>query len=461
MKAPQAASPAPPFAETVLRALLSGLQEDYAASRPRSRELYQRAVSTLPGGNSRYQLYFAPFPFYAAHASGPRIWDVDGHEYIDLVNNYTSLVHGHLPGDLAGVLQERAAAGTAFGAPTSLEVELAEELCRRIASVERVRFANSGTEACSYAIRAARAFTGRDRIIKIEGGYHGGVDPVQVSVKRLGPEVGVPVAEAGVPQVVARETYVIPFNDTARATELVHQVGHECAGLIVEPLQGSAGMLPAKREFLHGLREVTEATGCLLIFDEVMSLRIAYGGAQEHYGVRPDLTAMGKIIGGGLPVGAFGGREDVMAVLDPRSADAVMHAGTFNANPLTMAAGLETLRLLTRERVAEINARGDRFRDRLNTLARERGVPMVATGMGSLLQVHPGTDVPTSLRGMPSGPRTAVEAFFYLMLSRQVFVAPNRGLMNVSTAIGDAEQEVIDRALESSMAELERAHRAR
>jgi glutamate-1-semialdehyde 2,1-aminomutase len=442
------------FDDTKLAGLRDDLLSQYRAARPRSAEVYERAKESLPGGNSRHQVYFDPFPFYVAEAQGARMRDVDGNQYIDLVNNYTSLVHGHSHPDVVAKAREQVGKGTAFGAPSPLEVDMAAELRRRMPSLDSVRFANSGSEAVYYAIRTARAFTGRDRVIKVEGGYSGGFDSVQVSVKRLGALQGEPVAEFGVPQSVADETYVIPFNDTDAAVEAIRAVGKECACLVVEPLQGSGGALPADADYLAALREETAKVGCLLLLDEVQTLRLGFGGMQEHYGITPDLTALGKLIGGGFPVGAFGGRADVMDVNDPRRPDTPMHAGTYNANPVTLAAGLETLRLLTADAVTALNARGDALRTRFNELAAEYSLPMLASGFGSIMQVHTGTAAPKSFREAAAREKQPVALLFFLLLSGGVFAAPGRCHMNVSTVIGDAEVAEVEAALTAGFGRL-------
>jgi glutamate-1-semialdehyde 2,1-aminomutase len=445
--------PPPPAWTDGLGALTAELRERYGAARPRSRAMYDRAVAVLPGGNSRAQLYFPPFPFYVERAKGAVLHDVDGFDYVDFVNNYTSLVHGHASEDLAGALQRQLVGGTAFGAPTLLEIELAEEICARVPSVERVRFANSGTEATMYAIRTARAFTGRDDLIKVEGGYHGGFDSVQVSVKHYADGWrGVP--EEGVPMSAATTTHVIPFDDIDAAFDIIGRVGHRTAALIVEPMQGSAGALAADIAYLRALRDITQQMGIVLIFDEVMTLRLGYGGAQETFGVLPDLTAMGKIVGGGLPIGAFGGREDIMAVLDPRSPGPVIHAGTFNANPVSMAAGLSALRRLTRERIEAMNARGDAVRRRINQLATDRSVPLRATGMGSVLQVHVGSEPPRSFREASNRPKEPLEALFHLLLADGIFIA-TRGLLNMSTALTDQHMADLDAAVDRAIERLQ------
>lgn len=374
--------------------------------------------------------------------------DADGFRYVDLLNNYTSLIHGHpaaTPVDL-GVN------GTAFGAPTPLEVEMATELCSRVPSVERIRFTNSGTEAGLYAIRTARAFTGRTAVVKAEGGYHGGADWMQVSVKQLGvPGQGVP--ELGVTPGTAAETQVIPFNDVDGAVRIIRAVGRRCAAVVVEPMQGAAGAIPADRRYLEALRDVTAEVGSLLVFDEVMTLRLAPGGAQEVYGVTPDLTLLGKIIGGGFPLGAFGGRADVMEALDPRREGALTHSGTYNANPVSLAAGLEAIRRLTPERIGEINDRGERLRGVIVDLSRRVDVPLCVSGMGSLLQVHVGTEPPRTYREAAARPRLPIACLFLLLLLNGVYIA-TRGLMNISTAITDEHEHDVDSALAEAVHEL-------
>ena len=433
-----------------LMGLLAEMQGEYETARPRSEELYRRGLKALPGGNSRSQLYFEPFPFYVESAEAQWLHDVDGLTYLDLVNNYTSLVHGHLTDEARQAIAGQVDRGVAFGTPTENEVLLAEEIVGRMDAVDQVRFANSGTEACLYAIRAARAFTGRDDIIKAEGGYHGGFETAQVSVKHMGMDATESVVETGIHPGVAGHTHIIPFNDAETSVRIIDEVGPRSAAVIVEPMQGSAGAIRAEPGYLEAIRAATERAGCLLIFDEVMTLRLGYGGLQGEIGVFPDLTAMGKIIGGGTPVGAFGGRADIMAVADPRNRDPLMHAGTFNANPLTMAAGLHTLRALTPEAVERINRLGDELRDWINRTCHERDVPLVATGYGSVVQVHVGTATPRSFRDSAAVPKLPLHLLFLAMLGDGVFTAPNRLLMTISTAITAEDMDTIKAAFEKA-----------
>ena len=444
------------FNLTSLRESRKVKETEFERNHPKSKQLFERALEVMPGGNTRYQVFFKPFPFYASRGNGCRLFDVDEFEYIDLVNNYSSLIHGHANTSIIGTLQEQVAASTAFGAPSSLEVDLAEELTKRFASIKTLRFTNSGTEAVHYAIRTARAFTNREDVIKVEGGYSGGVDAVQVSVKKLGAKSTDSVPEYGVPDAQREHTHVIPFNDIEGAIKKIREVGSTCACLVIEPIQGSAGTLPADIEYLKEIRKITLELGIVLIFDEVWSARVSFGGAQEIYGIEPDITALGKIIGGGLPVGAFGGRLDIMAVNDQRRSEFVMHAGTYNANPMTLAAGLAAMRLLTREKTEEINRRGDYLRNRINEIAESKGVPICASGVGSLLQVHTGYSPPKSFREAISRPMDAQGLLFYLMLERGCFLAPGRCTMNISTAIKDEDIAKIESALIASIEELKK-----
>ncbi|MDH3189694.1 MAG: aminotransferase class III-fold pyridoxal phosphate-dependent enzyme [Acidimicrobiia bacterium] len=405
----------------------------YAKKRPNSLALHQRALGPLPGGNSRSQLHFDPFPFYHARAEAQLLTDVDGFSYIDVVNNYTSLIHGHPTTDMIERLSEAGGNWSGVGIPTELEIRLAEIITSRVPSVDQVRFTNSGTEAGLYAIRAARVFTGRDDLIKAEGGYSGGWEAAQVSVKHVGDARGESVAEPGIPSNIAGSTHVFAFNDIDHAVGVIERHGSKSAAVIIEPMQGSAGAIPPDPGFLEAIRDATVRTGCLLVFDEVMTLRLGLGGLQGAIGVIPDMTIMGKIIGGGLPVGAFGGRADIMAATDPRSPGSLMHAGTFNANPVTMAAGIQSMEMLDAEAFERINGYGDDLRSWINAEASERELALVSTGVGNIVQVHCSPIAPKSYRDSSQYVKQPLDLLFFELLERGVFAAPGRILMTMTT----------------------------
>ena len=329
---------------------------DYQAKTPRSRQLFEDALRVMPGGNSRTTTFFDPYPFYIARGAGARIWDADGNERLDFNGNYTSLILGHANPAVVQAIQDAAVHGMSFPGPSEHEIRLAEILTRRIPTMEVVRFANSGTEATMHAIRVARAFTGKSKIAKFEGAYHGTHDWVLVSVSTEEGQGGSrkrpkSVAwSAGVPAAVMKHVVVLPWNDLDACVKILEKEAGDLAALIIDPMLANAGMIPVAEGFLEGLRAATAKLGILLIFDEVISFRVATGGAQQRFGIRPDLTTLGKIIGGGLAVGAFGGRAEVMNYYDPRGGKGrINHGGTFNANPLTMAGGVATMEQLTPE----------------------------------------------------------------------------------------------------------------
>jgi len=296
---------------------------EYTAKTTRSRVLHEEALAVMPGGNSRTTTFFDPYPFAIQRGQGAHIWDADGIDRLDFNGNYTSLVLGHAPPDVIKAVQQAAEHGLSFPGPTEHEVRLAELLTRRVPSVQAIRFTNSGTEATMNAVRLARAFTGRPKIAKFEGAYHGTHDWVMVSVSGDAKATGSrrrPKAvawSAGLPPAVLKHVVVLPWNDADACAEILEAEAGQLACLIVDPMMCNAGLLPPAEGFLTRLREITERHGIVLIFDEVISFRVAWGGAQELFGVRPDLTTLGKIIGGGLPVGAYGGRADLMKRVAP------------------------------------------------------------------------------------------------------------------------------------------------
>jgi glutamate-1-semialdehyde 2,1-aminomutase len=375
-----------------------GLQreiERYVDRTPKSRALQREAEDVLPGGSSRGTAYFAPYPFYAAAGEGHYVHDVDGNRYLDFMLNATSLVLGHGNPTIAEALGEQARKGTAFSTPTVTQIRLARLLRDRVPSLETIRFTNSGTEGTLMAVRAAWAFTGKSKLAKFEGGYHGAHEHVAVSVKppaaSLDPAGPTAIPEyPGQPAGVGRDVVVLPYNDLAACERLLRAHADEIGCLIMEPIVSSFGYLPGDPDFLRGLRKLTEALGIVLVYDEVQSFRVAPGGAQELFGVTPDLTVFGKIIGGGMPVGAFGGRRDIMAQFDPTAAGGarIAHAGTFNANPMTLVAGEAVLLALTPPMYRRLADLGDSLRTKLRAALASAGVPAQVTGIASLFGVH-------------------------------------------------------------------------
>ena len=426
---------------------------EYASKTSRSRALHEEAVAVMPGGNSRTTTFFDPYPFYFQRGQGAHVWDADGVERVDFNGNYTSLVLGHATPDVVKAVQAAAESGLSFPGPTEHEIRLAEMLVRRVPSVESLRFTNSGTEATMNAVRLARAFTDRSKLAKFEGAFHGTHDWVMVSVSgdtkswgnRRRPK---PIAwSAGIPPAVLKNTVVLPWNDAEACEEVLAKEGSSIAAVIVDPYMCNAGLLPPVDGFLPRLREVTERHGMLLIFDEVISFRTAWGGAQERLGIRPDLTTFGKIIGGGLPVGAFGGRRDVMSFYDPRKGGArISQGGTFNANPVTMAAGVATLNALTPEAYARLDAIGERLRggvSRLLAATRRRGQ---VTGAGSLFWLHWTTETLIDYRSARAKDAEMAQRVFMGMLNEGILLT-QRGLGACSLAMTDEDVDRFVNAL--------------
>src|SRR3984885_11195802 len=433
----------------------------YPDSSSQSFALNQRARQSLPGGNTRTTVYMKPYPIYAARGLGCRVWDVDGTERIDCINNFTAAIHGYAHPALLRAAEEQLGLGTAFGLPTSSELEWAELLTARVTSVERCRFVNSGTEAVMSAIKAARAFTGRPKIAKCEGAYHGSYDYAEVSLdptpELWGRNAPVSVAYAkGTPDTVLADVVIIPFNDTEAAVSLIRGHGAELACVLVDPMPNRAGLAPADQTYLEGLRQITREVGALLIFDEVITFRLGYRGAQGLWGIDPDLTTLGKIIGGGFPVGAVAGHEQFMAVFDPRSGKpALPHGGTFSANPVTMRAGLAAMELLDEAAFARLDVIGERVRTGIDQAFRRAGVPGGTVGLGSLLKIHfadhPVRDYRSAYLTQQDTKRQTV--FHRALLNRGVLAA-GYGLMALSTPMTDVDIDTIVAAASDALAEI-------
>jgi len=423
----------------------------------RSRELMSEAEKVMPAGvNSPVRAFRgvggqAPF---IARGEGARITDVDGKVYVDFVASWGPLILGHAPAAVVEAITETARRGTSYGAPTELEVRMAETITAAFPSMEMVRLVSSGTEAAMSAIRLARGATGRDVLVKFDGGYHGHADSLLVKAGSGGATFSIPDSR-GVPAALAALTVTLGFNDADGVRELFRQRGGEIAAVIVEPVAGNMGVVPPAPGFLQTLREVTSAHGALLIFDEVITgFRIAYGGAQERYGVRPDLTCLGKIIGGGLPVGAYGGRREIMENISPLGG--VYQAGTLSGNPLAVSAGLATLAALRTSSVYDrLERLGAAAEQGLTEAARKAGVPLTVNRVGSMLTGFFCEGPVIDWNSAKRADTKRYATFFHGMLERGIYLAPSQfEAAFVSLAHSDADLDHAARAATESMASL-------
>ena len=361
--------------------------KDYTSRTPISKALFERAKKVLPAGVSYGVRYFEPYPFFTARAKGSKLFDVDGNEYIDFWLGHTALIFGHSPKQVVAAVRRQLEKGTIYGTSNELEIALAEQVTKMVPSAEMVRFTNSGTEANMYATRLTRALTGRDKIAKFLGGWHGGYDALHVGVK---PPFDVPES-AGLARGALQDTILLPFNDLDGVEKrLKHE---QPASIVIEPVLGAGGGIPAEKEFLKGLRELCDRNGILLIFDEVITgFRLAPGGGQEFFGIKPDITVLGKILGGGFPVGAVCASEERMKKMDStiyKRPDYSFHGGTFAANPITMTAGLATLKVLEDGKVAnQLNLLADRIRKEMRGIFEKHAIDVQITGAGSIFNLH-------------------------------------------------------------------------
>ncbi|MCA9281206.1 MAG: aspartate aminotransferase family protein [Phycisphaeraceae bacterium] len=423
----------------------------------RSAALYERALKVLPGGVSRNAAFRDPHPLYADHAEGCRITDIEGVTRLDFANNMASLIHGHADPDMVRAVTAQLRKGTAYNIGTEIEVRYAEYLNERIPGFDMMRFVNSGTEALMVGIKASRAFTGRPMIAKAEGAYHGAYDFVEVSQTPSPANWGdadeprrVPLVK-GTPESAVNEVVVIPYNNIDRSISLLERSKDKLACLVLDLMPHRVGLNPADPEYVAALRDWTKKNGVLLLLDEVITLRSHYTGLQEQYGLRPDLTAMGKMIGGGFPIGAIAGRRDVMDVLNPRSKSYVYpHSGTFSANPISLTAGLAAMEKFDRSEVARLNGMAERAIASIREMIRQTGARASVTGGGSMFRVHMKATAPTNYREAHT---TAEEnKRVKVMLDHMFdagFILINSCSCALSTPMGDAEVDDLLDAMRS------------
>lgn len=404
---------------------LQGLKREYQRRTAGSQKLHERLIRVLPGGETRSVTHFDPYPLAIQAATGITILDVDGNKYIDILNNYTSLVHGHGYGPVVEAIARATASGIAYSGPHTYLLELGELLVARYPAVELVRFTNSGTEAALLALRVARKHTGRQGVVIFDGGYHGAV----------------PAFRDGDPHVVR-----LPYNEIDATRQAV---GSDTAAVFVEPFLGSGGVISAEEGFLETVRSITAATGTLMVLDEVQSLRNHYSGIHGALEIVPDLVLMGKIIGGGTPVGAVGGRAAVLQITAASTHGGLQHSGTFNGNPLTMAAGLAALRGLDHDAIELLNTRSVTLESALEEVIASSGVAGYVTRAGSILQVHPGA-VQRAERAANEDDADKVAALHLALLLEGVYAAP-RGMLNLSTAMTADELQTVVAAYSRAM----------
>lgn len=418
---------------------LQELEIRYRSMHPMSEKLHEEACVYFPGGDTRTATFFSPFPHYISKGEGAYIFDVDGNKLLDFQNNYTSLIHGHAHPPTVAAVQKQIALGSAFTAPIELQTKLAKILVDRFPSVDLVRFTNSGTEANMHALRIARAFTGKVKIIKTEGGYHGTTDVFEASVdpnlKKAGSVDSIKALpeSRGVSENALKDVLVTPFNDIERTRKVIEENYKETACLIIEPVMGSAGQITPTMEYLYAIRDLTKKYEMLLIFDEVVTARLSLGGAQKWFEVYPDITTFGKIIGGGVPIGAFGGRRDIMSLYDPREKK-MYHSGTFNGNAISMAAGVAAMEDFGQTQIDKVNHLGKYFEGGLKHILTNIGLNIQVNGVGSIYNIVFSNSKVSNYRDMAVSFEKLNELLFLSLLTKGVFNAP-RGMFCISTAM--------------------------
>jgi len=427
--------------EQLLAEVTKKYEDTYRKRTRKSEETLEKARRHMPGGDTRTSIWFEPYPFWIDKAEGCCFTDVDGNEYLDFHNCYTTMILGHANPKVVAAVREQAAKGTALGALIPTVVRWSELVCNMVDSVDKIRFCNSGTEAVMMGIRLARGLAGKDMLLKTDGCYHGSYDPVVF-----------PSAAAGISKGNQAESIIVPYNDKEAAGKAVAENKDRLAAVIVEGAMGAAGMIPPRDGYLEFLRQVTQENGILFILDEVISLRLAWGGVQSIYKIKPDLTTMAKIIGGGYPVGAIGGREDLMQMFSP-DIRKINHAGTLNANPITATAGLATMEQLNAEVVNYINKLGESFAEGVRAIFKRLNIKGQVTGLGSLQNIHFHDQPVINGKTAREANKDLLHLYYLAMLERGCFSAA-RGLYVMSTPMTQKEIDTAVKTVDDVMTEL-------
>ncbi|MDW7732848.1 MAG: glutamate-1-semialdehyde 2,1-aminomutase [Methanolobus sp.] len=416
----------------------------------KSRELYQKARTLLPGGVSSPVRAIKPYPFYTQSASGSKITDIDGNEYIDYCLAYGPNILGHANPKIKEAIISQLDKGWLYGTPTELEVNLADRIAGLYPSIDMLRFVSTGTEATMSAIRAARGFTGKNKFIKIEGGFHGAHDAVLVKAGSGATTLGKPDS-LGIPEDFTKHTLQVPFNDIEALTALIEKYSDDLAAFILEPVMGNIGPVLPEKDYLRDVRKVTEENDVVLIFDEVITgFRLAMGGAQEYYGVTPDMTTLGKIVGGGLPIGVFGGKKEIIEMIAPSGS--VYQAGTFSGSPVSVAAGLAVLDVLEKEDVhSKLSVTGDKLRSGLSDIVADLGLDYTVSGISSMFKIFFG-DKPLNYQDVLKCDKEGYLKFFFRMLDNGIFLPPSQFETNfLSTAHTEEDIEKTLAAYEANL----------
>ncbi len=421
--------------------------DEYRENYPASRERHQRLVNYIPGGATRSLSYFKPWPIHIDYGKGAHVYTHEGHKLLDVTNAYGALVHGHGDPDVVAAVQAGIARGSQYSTPTDGQYHLAKLLCDRVPGFDKVRFLNSGTEATMFALRTARAITGKDKIVKMAGGFHGTHDCVAASTKKN-------VITAGIPAGMTEDMLEVPFNDPDALEKMVTRHAADLAAVIMEPFLGAGGVVLPEPGFVQKARDITTAHGVLLIFDEIFSFRVDIGGCQNRYGVIPDLTTVGKVVGGGLPIGVLGGKAEFMNIYCHENTEKPLyHSGTFNGYETVMQAGFAAMSKFDAQAVAAINAKGDNFQEGLLARIAANGLNIQSNQIGSLVNMH-FVNQPTTRAEHVLASEEELHTLMHLsLLNKKIFNIP-RGLFILSTVITDDEMAMFLEKIDDTLKEL-------